>query len=349
MHTHLLLAVTIALAGCASPTSAPAVARADLSTSSALGQTARALSAPCASMQCIYYSNPALRVRNPRLLVFAANGTGDIPPLDLIHGPETELRQPRGIAVDDDRNIYVAEEATNSISVYAAGSDGDAAPIRTIRGDRTFLVHPQGIAVDARHDIYVANNNTLFQSSSVTVYGPHANGNAAPIQNIAAASTGLNTPEGIAVDDRRNIYVADFESSSVTVYAAGATGQAQPIQDITGADTRLKLTYGIAVDPAGNIYVTNLSDGGGYVNVYASGATGDAEPIQMISGGNTRLNQPSGVALDAARDIFVVQQLSLQRTSILVFAAGSNGNVAPSRIISGGHADMTGAGWIAVR
>jgi sugar lactone lactonase YvrE len=279
-------------------------------------------------------------------LVFAADGQGDVRPLELIHGPQTALRRPRGIAVDDDHNIYVAEEATNSVSVYAAGSDGDAAPIRTIRGDRTYLVHPKGIAVDARHDIYVANNNTLFESGSVTVYGPKANGNVAPIQNIAAASTGLNSPEGIAVDDRRNIYVADFGSSSVTVYAAGATGQAQPIQDIAGASTGLQYPEGIAVDDVGNIYVGNSS---GSVTAYASGASGDAAPIQAISGGNTRLNYLVGIALDHARNIYVTNLLGFARYAIVVFPAGSNGNVAPTQVIKGDHTDISLAGWIAIR
>ena len=62
MHARLLLALTIALTGCASPTSAAAVARADLSTSSALGQSAQAFNASCASMQCIYHSNVAYGV-----------------------------------------------------------------------------------------------------------------------------------------------------------------------------------------------------------------------------------------------------------------------------------------------
>jgi sugar lactone lactonase YvrE len=347
MHTRLLLALTIALAGCASPTTFSAVAPAYLGTSSALDQTARPSSASCASMPCIYYSNPALRDRNPRVMEFAADGQGDIPPLDLIHGPQTALRQPRGIAVDDDHNIYVAEEATNSVSVYAAGSDGDAAPIRTIRGGRTFLVHPQGIAVDARHDVYVANNNTLFASGSVTVYGPKANGNVAPIQNIAAASTGLSSPEGLAVDDRRNIYVADFGSNSITVYAAGATGQAQPIQDITGANTGLQQPKGIAVDDVGNIYVGNLFSGS--VTVYARGASGDAAPIQTIFGGNTQLNSVVGIALDPARNIYIATPLGFERSAILVFPAGSTGNVAPSQVIKGDHTDISLAGWIAVR
>ena len=237
--------------------------------------------------------------------------------------------------------------------VYAAGSNGDAAPIRTIRGPRTLLIGPQGVAVDSTGRVYVVNDNRNFGSSSVTVYAAGASGDVAPIQAIAGADTGLDAPEGIAVDDRQNIYVADSASNSVTVYAAGATGQAQPIQDIVGKDTGLSYPLGLAVDQQQNIYVSNaaaeLDGANGSVTVYAAGAIGDAVPMQTIGGNQSHINGVGALAVDSANNIYVVSSPHVFRHSIYVFAAGSTGDVPPTRTIGGGHTSITWPGWLTIR
>jgi hypothetical protein len=189
------------------------------------------------------------------------------------------------------------------------------------------------------------NNNEDWGSSSVTVYGPSANGNVAPLQDITAMDTGLDSPQGIAVDEQRNIYVANGGSNSVTVYAAGATGPAKPIQDISGADTGLANPFGVA----GDIYVSNLGvENEGTITVYASGANGDAAPIQTVAGQATRISFIAGIGIDTARNIYVAASLPYGRPAIMVFAAGSNGNVAPIQTIAGNRTRMSWPGWLAI-
>jgi sugar lactone lactonase YvrE len=74
-------------------------------------------------------------------------------PLKRIVGYNTNLHSPRGIALDDRGNIYVANHGNSSVTVYSGGSiySGDSkrrdvGPIDTIKGDMTGINHPVGIA-----------------------------------------------------------------------------------------------------------------------------------------------------------------------------------------------------------
>ncbi|PYO70626.1 MAG: hypothetical protein DMD64_16905, partial [Gemmatimonadetes bacterium] len=99
--------------------------------------------------------------------------------------------------------------------------------------------------------------------SSITVYAAGASGNATPTATIAGGNTGLNFPNGVALDGAGNIYVVNEFSGSaggpgtITVYAAGASGNVTPTATIAGGNTGLSIANGIAVDGAGNIYVTS--------------------------------------------------------------------------------------------
>jgi hypothetical protein len=97
--------------------------------------------------------------------------------------------------------------------------------------------------VDTTGNLYVANN--VF-SPSVTVYAPGANGNVAPLRIVNGASTGLNSPFGVAVDAAGNLYVANNGGipPGITVYGSGANGNATPIRTISGSNTGLNIGAG---------------------------------------------------------------------------------------------------------
>jgi hypothetical protein len=291
-------------------------------------------SAPSAcSTACLYVTNSF----NDSITVYATNANGNVAPIRTIGGASTGLSSPFGIALDFNRNIYVANGGTGSsgfsLTVYAAGSSGNVAPVRTISGSSTLLYDPFGPALDASRNMYVANFN-----NTVTVYAANANGNVAPIQTVSGSSTGLNHPFGITLDASRNIYVSNGPLPdgpfSVTVYAAGATGNVAPIRTIGGSKAGLSGPGGIAVDAAGNLYAANYHPSS--VTVYGAGANGNVAPTRTIGGSKTGLTNPYGIAVGGHGLIYVT---NLYGNSVTVYAAGANGNVAPIRTIYG---SMTG-------
>jgi hypothetical protein len=99
----------------------------------------------------------------------------------------------------------------------------------------------------------------------------------------------------------------------------------------------------IAADAARDLYVLDELP---RISKFAAGATGNATPEVTISGSKTLLspNTPRGIAADSAGNIYVanVRQgfsngVATESGALLMFAAGSDGNVAPAAVISGLH------------
>jgi len=156
---------------------------------------------------------------------------------------------------------------------------------------------------------------------------------AVPLASIQGSHTGLNVPEGVAVDATGKVYVSNFNGNTITVYAAGASGDDAPIATLAGPSTVLQRPEGLAFDGAGRLYVVNdIGPGAGTVTVYAAGPTGNAAPITTIGGPSTGLDNPWGVAVDATGRIYVSNPGA---TSILIYAAGAAGDVAPVATIAG--------------
>ena len=105
----------------------------------------------------------------PKIFVYPALGgsgwvagppaTYTVAPAATIAGSTTDLANPIGVALDSNRNIYVAEDdAERRVRVSGAGrQQRQDEPTTTIRGSNTALNHPLGVALDSTNNIYVAN------------------------------------------------------------------------------------------------------------------------------------------------------------------------------------------------
>jgi hypothetical protein len=264
--------------------------------------------------------------------------------------------------------IYLANATNSMITAYTKDANGDVAPVSTIAGSNTGLSYPDGIALNAAGGIYALNDST-----SVTVYAAGANGDVAPIRTISGQKTKLkSTYLGLALDSSKNVYVVNrnrglycrsrfhchwIGHNYVTVYAARANGNKAPIRRIGGSETGMDSAApeSIALDALGNLYVSTGYGCLGYCNgnsvfVYAAGANGNVAPIRTIYGSQTGLSYSEGIALDASGNIYVVNGAvhGHYSTSLTVYAAGANGNVAPIRTISGSNTRLTAPRGIAL-
>ncbi len=220
---------------------------------------------------------------------FAAGATGDVAPTISLEGSNTTFSGCQtGIAIDASGNAIVGDLSNlpaypgGHIAIFAAGATGNVAPARIIAGASANFHSPTGIAVDGPGNIYVADSGLGYSySGDVAIFAPGASGDVAPSTVIVGGATGLSTPEGVALDARGNIYVANLGNNTVTVYAANASGDAVPIRTIGGALTGLDQPVGIAIDDAGYVYVG--SQAAGPLQVFAPGATGDVAPVQSIT------------------------------------------------------------------
>ncbi|HUO03674.1 MAG TPA: NHL repeat-containing protein [Candidatus Binataceae bacterium] len=197
--------------------------------------------------------------------------------------------------------------------------------------------------------IVVANYDVA--SSIVTAYPAGSHGNVAPSEIIVGRNTGLAAPWGIAVDSNGYVYVTNaISNGTVTVYAPGSGGNASPV-------ATMQLGFipgGFAVDSSGYIYMPGEF---GYIYIYAPFTPGSdeyASPIAMIGGDKTEIDWPSSglgdIAFDSSGNLYGLDQNVVEGgfDSIVVFAPGSVGNVAPIAKIGGSNGEMNFPESIAV-
>lgn len=249
--------------------------------------------------------------------------------------------------------IFVANDY--DVTAYPVGSKGNVSPIAVT----TDMANPNGIARDASGRLYVTNDPT----GTVTIYAASASGNVPPIAVIGGSNTLLEEPISVALDASGKIYVLNGgDSGKITVYPplAASTGilNEAPIAAIGGSNTLLDRPASIAVDASGDIYVANQHGGPigpgniyapGGVTIYHSGSNGNVAPTATIVGAATGLVDPLGIALDSSGNIYVSNSAGAFYgtvtltfdASVTVYSAGTAGNVAPIKTISG---PITGLG-----
>ena len=192
-------------------------------------------------------------------------------------GANARFRNPWGVAVDDAGNVFVADMSNDTIRKITptgvvstlAGQAGISGNLNGV-GTRAQFNNPFAMAVDSTENIYVSDsaNDTIRKITPGGVVSTLAglpgyagstdgNGNDARFWN----------PQGLAVDDRGNIYVADTGNNTVRIITpkgvvttlaglAGASGTTDGI----GENARFNSPGGVAVDKAGNVYVADTNN-----------------------------------------------------------------------------------------
>lgn len=142
----------------------------------------------------------------PSIAVYARGAAGNTAPLRVIKGPKTQLNWPGHIVLHEGRNeVFVANDADDSILVFRATDRGDVAPVRVIKGPRSGLKNPSGIALDAVHDeLWVANMGHY----TATVYSVTASGDAPPLRTIRSGPADrvglmIGNPGAVGYDTKR--------------------------------------------------------------------------------------------------------------------------------------------------
>jgi len=291
-----------------------------------------------------------------------ANGFVASTPSRVIHGPNTGLQNPFAVALGNTNRIWVANlgpllpgqpPTGATITVYDSDANGNATPIRTITSQAVgsgfaatpSLANPSAIAMRrVPENLFVANDASgrVFEFDLATDDQPTGGfeGSTHP------------QPTGVAVDSAQCIYVSDATPGSGSIAVFTPTQPGQYINQLTKANPDLRITGvnnpgHLAIGPDRELFVVvrgnfELPTPNAAVYVYAVGATGTAAPIRVISGSNTQLVRPYGVAVDESGQAFVSNG-----ESVLVFAPGASGNVAPSESVS--HFEINNAGGVAVR
>ena len=298
------------------------------------------------------------------IAIYAAGSYGVSPPADTIGGADTGLSDPFAIGLNASGNLAVLN-GNGMITEYPAGSIGNVMPTVSFDVTDGGLTNPVAVAMGPRGAIYVASQRgqscgergcVPTGTENIAVYQPRSEKYPKPVAVIRGFDTQLAGPTAITVGASGNIYVANqgptacasgcassFSTGasqiqdgdgngSITVYGPGSAGNVTPIATIQGPHTGLGYPQAIALDSSENLYVL-----------------GDEEEEENVGGQPFRL---SSIGDDnPLRDTIIGPILfqddasaSSGPPSIMVFKAGSTGDVAPMATISGHFTALNGSG-----
>jgi DNA-binding beta-propeller fold protein YncE len=142
----------------------------------------------------------------PSITIYARSAEGNTPPLRVIKGAKTRLNWPSHVAIHEARGeIFVANDADDSVLVFKITDSGDVAPTRVIKGARTRIKNPTGVNVDAaNNELWVASMGNY----TAAVFPVTASGDVAPIRQIRGGPTDgealmIGNPGAVGYDSKR--------------------------------------------------------------------------------------------------------------------------------------------------
>lgn len=176
---------------------------------------------------------------------------------------------PKGLAIDADGNLYVADDINHRIrKVTPLGEVTTLAGSTSGYTDATGIAaqfhNPSGVAVDESGNVYVADaGNQRIRKITATGIVTTLAGSTTGFGEGAGASARFSGPVGLVVDASGNVYVADDENERIRKitsdgivstlaggYLAGATNG-------SGEVAQFRSPTGLAMDAAGIIYVAD--------------------------------------------------------------------------------------------
>ncbi len=203
-----------------------------------------------------------------------------------------QLASPRGLAVDAEGNVWVADTENNRIVKFNAKGEY-AFQFGSFGSGNGQFASPRGVAIDAEGNVWVADtaNNRIEKFDSKGKY-------LFQFGSFGTEAGKLNKPGGLTVDSGGRVWVADTANNRVERFSATGTYE--------GAYSSLKEPTGIVahgpnivlVADAGNnriVLLTNLSKSPpAFYGQFGSPGTG-----------NGQLSKPEGIAVDAAGNYWV--------------------------------------------
>ena len=183
---------------------------------------------------------------------------------------------PQGVAVDAAGNIYVGTSArlcrisggrlSAIAGTGASGYSGDRGPALSAR-----IGTPQGIALDAAGNIFFSDaashvvRRIGIDGTIATVAGTGTAGYSG--DGLPGTSAMLNTPEGLALDNNGNLFIADTYNNRVRKLTPGGVittlaGTGVPGTGGSGYANQSKLFHpgGVAVDANGNVLIADVTN-----------------------------------------------------------------------------------------
>lgn len=143
----------------------------------------------------------------PSITVYPLDASGNTKPLWTIEGSQTQLNWPSHLAFHEERQeLFIANDADDSILVFRAADKGNVAPVRVIKGPNTGIKNPPGITLDTKNnEIAIASMGT----HAVLFFPVTGNGDIKPLRIIRGGpadqiALNIGNPGAVGYDTKRD-------------------------------------------------------------------------------------------------------------------------------------------------
>jgi sugar lactone lactonase YvrE len=154
------------------------------------------------------------------------------------------LRNPTGIAVDNNSNLYIADTDNNRVMLWAPNATNG-----TILISSSLLNNVYGLLLAPGSSNQVYLSTQLQQSVYLWTFGASAPN--VTLTQVSGSSNTLNNPYGITLDPYGNLYVADRNNDRVVMYCVNSTVGIT----VVGGTFALNQPIAVALDSNLNLYV----------------------------------------------------------------------------------------------
>src|SRR5215813_8779914 len=287
------------------------------------------------------------------------------------NGPDARFKRLSGIAVGPDDSIYIADAGNQRIRMArpSAGNAPTVWTVSTVAGNGTagfadgagaaaMFNNPQGVTVGPNGLVYVADtaNNRIRRIATDGTVTTLAGDGTPGLQNGAGNQARFNAPQGVAVDNSGNVYVADTGNAAVRKIDSGGTVSSLAGDGSIGSNdspgARFDGLVGIAVEGQ-NIYVY-LADSGNHrirrldVSGTVITVAGAERGFKDGSAAQARFAEPSGIAIDSDGQIVIADAVNSLIRSVDPNLATSGSNQAVTTLAGTGIRGLTdGSGNVA--
>jgi trimeric autotransporter adhesin len=270
---------------------------------------------------------------------------------------DAELDAPNGMGIDTAGNVYSANSTSECISkistsgiltivagiggVSGFSGDGGQATAAELNG-------PNEVTFDIHGNMYIVeryNNDVRMVNTSGIISTVAGNGSGTwSGDGAAATAAGINDPGGVAVDNKGNIYIAEYGSSvirkvntsGIISTIAGQSGNPGYNGDgIAATAAQINYAIGVAADTIGNVYIgdnynnrVRIINTSGIINTLAGNGTaaysGDGGPATAAE-----VNWPDHLFIDQYQNLYITDVLNgrirMVTTSGIISTVAGNG------------------------